>query len=58
MDNPEARAYGWSPQGEPCWGENPGPRTQRVSMIDALHPHPLIAPFVFEGYCDTALFEA
>jgi transposase len=58
MDNHEARAYGWSPQGEPCWGEKPGHRTQRVSLIDALHCHTLIAPFVFEGYGDTELFEA
>jgi len=58
MDNHEARAYGWSPQGEPCWGEQPGHRTQRLSLIDALHQHQLLAPFVFEGHCDTALFEA
>lgn len=58
MDNNEARAYGWSPQGTPCWGEKPGHRTQRVSIIDALHGHTLIAPFVFEGHCNTALFEA
>jgi transposase len=58
IDNHEARAYGWSPQGEPCWGEKPGHRTQRVSLIDALHQHDLIAPFGFEGYCDTVLFEA
>jgi transposase len=58
MDNNEARAYGWSPQGEPCWGEKPGHRTQRVSLIDALHHQELIAPFVFEGTCNTALFEA
>ena len=58
MDNHEARAYGWSPQGEPCWGEKPGHRTQRVSLIDALHQQKLIAPLVFAGTCNTALFEA
>jgi len=58
MDNNEARTYGWSPQGEPCWGEKPGQRTHRVSLLDALHQHDLIAPFVFEGTCNTALFEA
>jgi len=58
IDNDEALAYGWSPRGETCWGEKPGHRTQRVSIIDALHQHALIAPFVFEGYCNTALFEA
>src|SRR5262249_58742152 len=58
MANHQARAYGWSPQGDPCWGEKPGHRTQRVSLIDALHQHQLRAPLVFEGYCDTALFEA
>jgi len=58
MDNHEARAYGWSPRGEPCWGEKPGHRTQRVSLLAALHDHQLIAPLVFEGTCTTALFEA
>ncbi len=58
MDNNEARAYGWSPEGEPCWGEKPGHRTHRVSLIDALHQQELIAPLVFEGTGNTALFEA
>lgn len=58
MDNNEAYAYGWSPRGEPCWGEKPGHRTQRVSLIAALHQDQLIAPFVFEGTCNTALFDA
>jgi transposase len=58
MENHEARAYGWSPQGERCWGEEPGHRTQGVSLIEALHQPELIAPFVFEGTCNTALFEA
>jgi transposase len=58
MDNHEARAYGWSPQGDPCWREKPGHRTQRVSLIDALHQHTLIAPLICEGTCTTALFEA
>jgi DDE superfamily endonuclease len=57
-DNHEARAYGWSPQGEPCWGENPGPRTPRVSRLAALPPPQLIAPLVCEGTCNTALFGA
>ena len=56
IDNHEALAYGWSPRGEPCWGEKLGHRTQRVSLIAALHQGALIAPFVLEGYCTTALF--
>jgi transposase len=58
MDNNAARAYGWSPRGESCWGEKPGQRTHRVSLIDALPHHPRIAPFVFEGSCTPALFDA
>ena len=58
MANHEARAYGWSPRGEPCGGEKPGPRTPRVSLLDALPHHPLMAPFVFEGSGNTALFDA
>jgi transposase len=58
MDNNEARAYGWSPQGEPCGGEKPGHRTLRVSLLDALHQYTLSAPFGFEGSCTTVLFDA
>ena len=58
MNNNEARAYGWSPQGKPCWGEQPGHRTQRVSLSAALAQRQLIAPVVFEGTCTTALCEA
>lgn len=58
MDNNEARAYGWSLRGAPCWGEKPGQRTQRVSLIAALSQRELLAPFVFEGTCTTALFAA
>ena len=58
MDNHEARAYGWRPQGEPCWGEKPGHRTQRVSLRDALPQPELLAPLVCEGTCTTALFDA
>jgi transposase len=57
-ENHEARAYGWSPRGEPCWGEKPGHRTQRVSLIAALSQPQLFAPRVFEGTCTTALFGA
>ena len=58
LDTNAARAYGWSPQGEPCWGEKPGQRTQRVSLLDALPHQELIAPCVFEGTGNTARFAA
>jgi hypothetical protein len=58
LDNPEARASGWSPPGEPCGGEKPGSRTQRVSLIAALPHHTLRTPLVFEGTCNPRLFEA
>jgi len=35
-----------------------GYRHKRLSIISALHKKTLIAPFVFEGYCDSKLFEA
>jgi transposase len=57
-ENNEARAYGWSPKSAPCWSTKPGHGAQRVSLLDALHHHTLIAPFVFEGTCTTALFDA
>jgi len=57
-ENNEARAYGWSPAGEPCWGEQPGQRTHRVSLIAALPHQELSAPLGFEGTGNPARCEA
>lgn len=49
--------WGWSLKGARCPGEKQGHRTQRVSMIAALCQGQVLAPFTFEGYCDSVLVE-
>lgn len=49
--------WGWSIKGTRCQAQKPGHRTQRVSMIAAWCQGQVLAPFTFEGYCDSVLVE-
>ncbi len=57
MDDTVNYPYGWSLRGQRCPGERLGHRTQRVSMAAALCQGQVLAPFTFQGYCDSALIE-
>ena len=50
--------YGWSPKGTRCLGEKLGHRTRRISMIAALCCGKVLAPFTYEGSCDSLVVEA
>ena len=50
-------AWGWSLKGTRCPGEKRGHRTQRISMIAAWCQGQVLAPFTFQGYCDSVLVE-
>jgi len=50
-------AWGWSLKGTCCMAHKRGHRTQRVSMIAAWCQGQIMAPFTFEGYCDSVLVE-
>lgn len=50
------REYGWSPRGEKVHGEVSGKARKRLSMIAALNAKDMKAPFFFEGYTDTGVF--
>ena len=50
-------AWGWSLKGTRCMAQKRGHRTQRVSMIAAWCQGQVLAPFTFEGYCDSVLVE-
>lgn len=50
------RVFGWSPRGEKIHGEVSGKARKRLSIIAALNAHAIKAPFFFEGYTDTAVF--
>jgi putative transposase len=49
---------GWSKKGERCFGKKAYQHKRRVSMIGALCNKDIIAPLVFEGSCNSELFEA
>ena len=61
-------AYGWSRKGTRCFAEKLGHRTQRISMIAAWCCNTkgtgnkgrgkVLAPFTFQGYCDSVMVEA
>lgn len=56
MDGNLQRRFGWSPRGEKVWGESSGKVRKRLSVIAALNEKQLKAPFFFEGYTDTGVF--
>jgi transposase len=58
IDDNETYPYGWGPKGERVQGMKPSKRDKRTSIISALNQGVLEAPFVFEGYCSHAVFEA
>ena len=49
--------YGWSLKGARCMAEKLGHRTQRISMIAAWCCGKVLAPFTFQGYCDSLVVE-
>jgi transposase len=57
FDPREKYAYGWSPIGEKIVDDKKGKRSKRINMISALDAEGnLFAPFVFEGSCNTEIF--
>ncbi len=51
------RLYGWSKIGERVYGQQDARSGVRTSLIGAYHKKKLIAPLLFEGCCNAALFE-
>lgn len=56
MDERLYREYGRALRGREVPGEVSGKRMERISVIAALREKKMIAPFRFEGYCDTLVF--
>lgn len=50
------RECGWAPRGEKIHGEISGKARKRLSVIAALNSKNIKAPFFFEGYTDTEVF--
>ena len=49
--------YGRAPRGERLYAEVAGSRRQRTSIISAAQNAKLVAPFVFEGSCNTEVVD-
>ena len=49
--------YSYSPIGQRYYEAHPGHYKKRVSMIGGLCGQQFQAPFMFEGHCNTTLFE-
>lgn len=50
------RQHGWAPRGEKVYGLRSGDRRPRTSLIAALIEKKLAAPMLFDGTCNTAIF--
>lgn len=57
IDDNEFYAYGWAPKGKRLCANKPAFKNKRVSIIGALNEGKVFAPCVFEGYCNSELFE-
>lgn len=49
--------YGWEEIGHRAYAERSGKRGKRINIIGALNHNKLFAPAIFDGYCNTAVFE-
>jgi len=56
-DNDEVAPVGWSLKGERCYAQKKAFRKARYNTIAALNLGLLFAPFLFEGYLNTAIYE-
>jgi putative transposase len=50
------RTHGWARRGEKVHGLQSGQQRPRTSLIGGYREHKLIAPMLFEGTCNTAVF--
>lgn len=58
IDNRETYAYGWCKKGQRLIGNQPGKRSDRLSIIGALCEGKFRAPMVYQGYCNAQLIES
>lgn len=58
IDDNDGYWYGWSRKGSRCYAKKFGHRKERINFIAGLMNEKLVAPFIFEGYCDRIIFDA
>jgi hypothetical protein len=52
MDNQDIYEYGWGLKGQGIYGQRPGKRRERISMMSGYHLGKLVAPFTGIGSCN------
>ncbi len=57
IEDNACREYGWSRLWQRCYGEKIYQHKRRISMIAGLCNNKIIASLIFEGTCDTRVFE-
>jgi len=57
IDDNEVPGKGWAPRGERCHDKKRGTRKTRYNITAALNVNTLFAPFIFEGYSNSAIYE-
>ena len=58
IDDNEVPTKGWARRGERCYAEKKAERKTRYNITAALNANKLIAPFLFEGYSNSAVYES
>ena len=58
LDNRLYREYGRAPRGQKVYANIPGKKRERISIIGALRAKQFIAPFTFQGGCNSDVFNA
>jgi hypothetical protein len=57
MNDNDFCSYAYSAIGARHYEAHPGHYTKRISMIGGLCNNQFMAPFMFQGHCNTAVFE-
>jgi transposase len=57
MNDNDFYPYAYCEVGKRYYESRPGHHKKRISMIGGLCKETFLAPFMFEGYCDTSIFE-
>ena len=57
IDDNEVSPTGWAPKGKRCYALKKGERKTRYNITAALNGNSLFAPFLFEGYSNSVVYE-
>jgi len=52
MDNRDVYEYGWGRKGQRIYGQQPGKKRERISIMSGYHLRKLVAPFTWIGSCN------